>query len=175
MQITHLGHAAILIEVAGRRIVLDPGNFSDAWHGLTGLDAVLVTHQHPDHVDPEHIGALLAANPQAAVYAEPGVLTAVDLHGDQSAGAAGGGQSAAASGGGQPLTPDTSLDLGGVRVAAVGDCTRSSTETSRGSATSASSSPPRGSRRSSTLATRWTPSPAGWMCSLCPRTGRGRR
>lgn len=103
MQITHLGHAAVLVEVADRRILFDPGNFSTGWHDLTGLDAILVTHKHPDHVDPEHAPALVAANPAAAVHVEPEVLAAVDLPGAQG------------------LTADTTIDLGGgVRVAAVG-------------------------------------------------------
>ena len=74
MQITHLGHAAVLIETAGARVLLDPGNFSTAWHGLTDLDAILVTHLHPDHLDPEAAPALVAANPGAKVLVEPGVL-----------------------------------------------------------------------------------------------------
>lgn len=103
MQITHLGHAAVLVEVADRRILFDPGNFSDAWHGLTGLDAILVTHQHPDHIDPQHVPALVAANPGAAVYVEPQVLDAVGLPGAQ------------------PLAADTAIDLGsGIGIAAVG-------------------------------------------------------
>ncbi|MCA0251472.1 MAG: MBL fold metallo-hydrolase [Actinobacteria bacterium] len=103
MQITHLGHAAVLVEVADRRILFDPGNFSQAWHGLTDLDAILVTHQHPDHIDPAHVPGLVAANPGAAVYVEPQVLDAVALPGAS------------------PLAADTSIDLGnGIEVAAVG-------------------------------------------------------
>ncbi|WP_106847794.1 MBL fold metallo-hydrolase [Blastococcus sp. Marseille-P5729] len=81
MKITHLGHAAVLVETAGARILIDPGSFSDQWHGLTELDAVVITHQHPDHVDAEHVPGLLEANPSARVYCEPSVPQAVDLAG----------------------------------------------------------------------------------------------
>jgi L-ascorbate metabolism protein UlaG (beta-lactamase superfamily) len=77
MLITHLGHAAVLVETDAARILVDPGNFSDDWHGLTDLDAVLVTHQHPDHLDPEHLPALLAANPRVRVFAEGSVMERV--------------------------------------------------------------------------------------------------
>lgn len=103
MQLTHLGHAAVLVEVADRRLLIDPGNLSSDWHTLTGLDAILVTHQHPDHVDPARIGALLAANPEAKVWVEPQVLDKVDLGGR-----------------GEGLAADASVDLGAVRVRAVG-------------------------------------------------------
>src|SRR5918992_4702003 len=77
MQITHLGHSAVLVETDDARILIDPGNFSDAWHGVTDLDAVLLTHQHPDHVDPEQLPALLTANAGVRVFAEPSILAKV--------------------------------------------------------------------------------------------------
>ena len=102
MQLTHLGHSAVLVETTGLRLLIDPGNFSDSWHDLTDLDAILVTHLHPDHIDPAHVPALLAANPHARVWVEPGVIGAVQLERAE------------------PLTADTSVELGGVTVAAVG-------------------------------------------------------
>lgn len=74
MRITHLGHAAVLVETDDARILIDPGNLSAGWHQLTDLDAVLVTHQHPDHLDTDHIGALLTANPAATVLVEPSIV-----------------------------------------------------------------------------------------------------
>lgn len=74
MRITHYGHSAVLVETDDARVLIDPGNFSDAWHGLTDLDAVLITHQHPDHADPEQLPDLIKANPQATVYVEPSIV-----------------------------------------------------------------------------------------------------
>ena len=103
MHITHLGHACVLVEAAGKRLLVDPGNFSDAWHQLTGLDAILATHQHPDHFDPQHTPALIAANPGAVVALEGQLAQKV------------GGE------GVTPLVPDQTIDLGqGVQVRAVG-------------------------------------------------------
>ena len=79
MQITHLGHSCVLIETAGQRVLVDPGDFSTAWRGLTDLDAVLVTHQHPDHADPVWLPRLLDANPNAMVAVESSVVDIVDL------------------------------------------------------------------------------------------------
>ncbi|WP_114905974.1 MBL fold metallo-hydrolase [Ornithinimicrobium murale] len=81
MQITHLGHSCVLLELADQRILIDPGNFSDV-SGVRDLTAVLVTHQHPDHVDPAQLAPLLAANPEARVLLEEQTV-------EQLAGAAG--------------------------------------------------------------------------------------
>src|SRR4051812_33801978 len=71
MRITHLGHASLLVEVADARILLDPGAWSPAAQELRDLDAVLVTHQHPDHLDQDRLPDLLRANPGAQVLTDP--------------------------------------------------------------------------------------------------------
>jgi L-ascorbate metabolism protein UlaG (beta-lactamase superfamily) len=73
MRITHLGHAAVLVQTDGARVLIDPGNFTDDWHGETDLDAVLITHAHPDHIDPAHLPALIEANPGVRILVEPSI------------------------------------------------------------------------------------------------------
>jgi L-ascorbate metabolism protein UlaG (beta-lactamase superfamily) len=71
MRITHLGHASLLVEVADTRILLDPGVWSPGAVGQRDLAAVLVTHQHPDHLDQDGLPELLAANPGVPVLTDP--------------------------------------------------------------------------------------------------------
>lgn len=71
MRVTHLGHACLLVEIADTRVLIDPGSFSTGFEDLRDLDAIVVTHQHADHLDQDRLPALLRANRQAAVYADP--------------------------------------------------------------------------------------------------------
>ncbi|OQQ19550.1 MBL fold metallo-hydrolase [Streptomyces sp. M41(2017)] len=50
MRITKYTHACVRLEHAGRVLVIDPGTWSEP-AALTGADAVLVTHEHADHID----------------------------------------------------------------------------------------------------------------------------
>lgn len=88
MKLTSFGHSCLLVEAADQRILIDPGAFSTGFEEVRDLDAVLVTHQHPDHADPERLPDLMRANPQAALYTEAQIgeqlrsdlsLDAVDL------------------------------------------------------------------------------------------------
>ncbi|SCL27401.1 L-ascorbate metabolism protein UlaG, beta-lactamase superfamily [Micromonospora nigra] len=51
MRLTKYAHSCLRVEHDGAVLVVDPGVFSDAESALDGADAVLITHEHPDHVD----------------------------------------------------------------------------------------------------------------------------
>jgi L-ascorbate metabolism protein UlaG (beta-lactamase superfamily) len=72
---------------------------------VTGLDAVLVTHQHADHVDLQRLPAVMEVNRQARLYAEP---QAADVM--QEAGIAA-----------ERTVAGTELTFGSVQVMPVGD------------------------------------------------------
>src|SRR5450631_1699916 len=81
MRITHLGHSCLLVEARGQRILVDSGVFSPGIDDLTGLDVILVTHQHADHVDLQRLPDLVEINPQARLYAEPQAAAAMEKAG----------------------------------------------------------------------------------------------
>ena len=54
MRITKFGHACIRLEHDGKVVVVDPGMFTDP-EAVDGADAVLITHEHPDHYLPDHL------------------------------------------------------------------------------------------------------------------------
>jgi L-ascorbate metabolism protein UlaG (beta-lactamase superfamily) len=102
MIVTRHGHACLLVESGSTRILIDPGIFSTSWQDLTDLDAVLITHQHPDHFDAGNLPALNAANTGARVVAERAVAGMIS-----------------------DLSPETArvgdtLDMGGISVEMVG-------------------------------------------------------
>ncbi|WP_062202073.1 MBL fold metallo-hydrolase [Demequina salsinemoris] len=69
MKLTHLGHACLLVDSGDARLLIDPGVLS-SFADVRDLDAILITHQHADHVDLGRLAELLEANPRAALVAD---------------------------------------------------------------------------------------------------------
>ncbi|MGW0550080.1 MBL fold metallo-hydrolase [Streptomyces altiplanensis] len=67
MKLTKKSHACIRLEKDGRTLVIDPGGFSEE-DAAVGADAILVTHEHPDHFDEHRLRAGLEANPAAGLW-----------------------------------------------------------------------------------------------------------
>jgi L-ascorbate metabolism protein UlaG (beta-lactamase superfamily) len=78
VRITSFGHACLLVETDDARVLIDPGTYSSGFEALSGLDAVLLTHQHPDHADAGRLANLMNSNPDAQLLAEPETVTGLE-------------------------------------------------------------------------------------------------
>jgi L-ascorbate metabolism protein UlaG (beta-lactamase superfamily) len=75
MKITKQGHACLIFEEAGKKLVLDPGAYSEPQVGLADVVAVVITHAHDDHCFEAQIDRLLASNPDLMIFGPPQVCT----------------------------------------------------------------------------------------------------
>lgn len=73
MLLTKYTHACVRIDKAGSALVIDPGSFSELDAALSDAAAVLITHEHEDHVDRERLPGFIAGHDRMQVYAPEGV------------------------------------------------------------------------------------------------------
>jgi L-ascorbate metabolism protein UlaG (beta-lactamase superfamily) len=74
MHITKLGHCCLVLEENGVKILTDPGSFTtEPVKAVTGVNIILITHEHMDHYHIESIEAVLKNNPGAVVVSNGAV------------------------------------------------------------------------------------------------------
>lgn len=73
MKITKYAQSCLLIDVDGVKLLTDIGSYSTEVPDVSGLSAVLITHEHQDHLDIEKLQEILARNPEAKVITHAAV------------------------------------------------------------------------------------------------------
>jgi len=73
MKITKLGHCCLFIETERGNILTDPGSYTTTQDSLTGIDVILITHEHADHLHIESVQHVLENNPETRVVCNSAV------------------------------------------------------------------------------------------------------
>jgi L-ascorbate metabolism protein UlaG (beta-lactamase superfamily) len=93
MKITKIGHCALVLEHNGVKLLTDPGNFTiEVQEKVTGLDGIVITHEHQDHFHVDSVKKLLATNPGVTIVSNSAVAKLLSEQGIQCT-VAGDGQS----------------------------------------------------------------------------------
>jgi len=78
MNITKYQHSCLVLEKGGQRVVVDPGGWTEDFVVPENVVAVVVTHEHPDHFDIEKLKDIVAASPDAVIYAHEAVTSQIE-------------------------------------------------------------------------------------------------
>lgn len=83
MRLTKLVHSCVRLEKDGMALVIDPGVWSNAAEALSGANAVLVTHEHADHLDPAAVRSALGSDDGLQLWAPGAVAAQFTEHGER--------------------------------------------------------------------------------------------
>jgi len=75
MKLTKHGHACIVFEEQRKKLVLDPGAYTEPLEDIKDVLAVVITHAHDDHCFEAQLDRLIAANPDLMIFGPPQVCT----------------------------------------------------------------------------------------------------
>src|SRR5215468_4765966 len=73
MRVTKFSHSCVRVVHDGTVLVIDPGGFSER-AALNDVDAILITHEHADHLDVDALAEALDRRPEATVYTHAEVV-----------------------------------------------------------------------------------------------------
>ena len=76
MRLTKLENAALVLEDSGDKLYIDPGKFTTPITESAGTVAVVITHEHDDHLSPEQLKRIREANPGVRIFGPAGVAAA---------------------------------------------------------------------------------------------------
>ncbi|MEO6944012.1 MAG: MBL fold metallo-hydrolase [Lacisediminihabitans sp.] len=76
MRLTKLEHACLVLDEAGKTLIVDPGSFTTPLVGTNKVVAVVITHEHADHWTDDQLKRILDRNPDARIFGPAGVALA---------------------------------------------------------------------------------------------------
>lgn len=82
MMLTKFGHACVRLTGEGGSVVIDPGAFTED-AAVADADAILITHEHPDHFVEDRVRAAAAASPGLQVWTVASVAESLTGLGEQ--------------------------------------------------------------------------------------------
>jgi L-ascorbate metabolism protein UlaG (beta-lactamase superfamily) len=77
MRLTKYAHSCVRMERDGAVLVIDPGAFTEP-EALDGVDAVLITHEHFDHLNVDALADALGKRPAVTVHTHADVVPKLD-------------------------------------------------------------------------------------------------
>jgi L-ascorbate metabolism protein UlaG (beta-lactamase superfamily) len=83
MRLTKYTHSCVRVDDGGQALVIDPGTFSETQLALDGVHAVLITHEHADHLDAPALLAAAQADTALRVWAPAPVAELLAPLGDR--------------------------------------------------------------------------------------------
>jgi L-ascorbate metabolism protein UlaG (beta-lactamase superfamily) len=78
MKITKYEHACLVVEENGQSLVIDPGFYTTNLQVPENVMGVVITHEHQDHLDKDHLKAIFDKNPDAKIIAHEEVTNQLD-------------------------------------------------------------------------------------------------
>ncbi len=80
MQLTKYEHACLTIEIDGQLLVVDPGNFTSDFIITDNIIAIVITHEHADHFDPDILAAIYDKNPRSILISLDSIVQKMPDH-----------------------------------------------------------------------------------------------
>ena len=74
IKLTKYEHACFTLETAGEVLVVDPGTYTSDFVVTDIIAAVVITHEHADHFDPDLLATIFTKNPNAVLVSLQGII-----------------------------------------------------------------------------------------------------
>lgn len=79
MKLTKYEHACFTVEKDGQILVVDPGEYTTDFVAPEHIACVVITHQHADHFDSEHLADIFAKNDDVLVLGPADAIDKVEI------------------------------------------------------------------------------------------------